>query len=130
MVNPVVDVVAGVTPGRRTLRILPVYPASAKAGLTSWEIGECVEEALRRAGKFVDPLPPEWRSSLDLWGRTEAFGAIHLPELYDVVAPARRRLVFDELFRLQLARRCGDGPSRTTPVRCTTTSRRARSPVP
>ena len=35
MVNPVVDVVAGVTPGRRTLRILPVYPASAKAGLTS-----------------------------------------------------------------------------------------------
>ena len=103
MVNPVVDVVAGVTPGRRTLRILPVYPASAKAGLTSWEIGECVEEALRRAGEFVDPLPAEWRSSLDLWGRTEAFGAIHLPESFDVVAPARRRLVFDELFRLQLA---------------------------
>jgi len=103
MVNPVVDVVAGVTPGRRTLRILPVYPASAKAGLTSWEIGECMEEALRRAGEFVDPLPAEWRSSLDLWGRTEAFGAIHLPESLDVVAPARRRLVFDELFRLQLA---------------------------
>ena len=103
MVNPVVDVVAGVTPGRRTLRILPVYPASAKAGLTSWEIGECVEEALRRAGEFADPLPPEWRSSLELWGRTEAFGAIHLPESYDVVTPARRRLVFDELFRLQLA---------------------------
>jgi len=103
MVNPVVDVVAGVTPGRRTLRILPVYPASAKAGLTSWEIGECVEEALRRAGEFVDPLPPEWRSSLDLWGRTESFGAIHLPESLDVVVPARRRLVFDELFRLQLA---------------------------
>jgi len=103
MVNPVVDVVAGVTPGRRTLRILPVYPASAKAGLTSWEIGECIEEALRRAGEFVDPLPPEWRSSLDLWGRTESFGAIHLPESLDVVVPARRRLVFDELFRLQLA---------------------------
>ena len=61
MVNPVVDVVAGVTPGRRTLRILPVYPASAKAGLTSWEIGECVEEALGRAGDFVDPLPAAWR---------------------------------------------------------------------
>ena len=103
MVNPVVDVVAGVTPGRRTLRILPVYPASAKAGLTSWEIGECVEEALRRAGEFVDPLPAEWRSSLDLWGRTESFGAIHLPESLEVVVPARRRLVFDELLRLQLA---------------------------
>jgi len=103
MVNPVVDVVAGVTPGRKTLRILPVYPASAKAGLTSWEIGECVEEALRRAGDFVDPLPAEWRASLGLWGRTEAFGAIHLPESLAVVEPASRRLVFDELLRLQLA---------------------------
>jgi ATP-dependent DNA helicase RecG len=103
MANPVVDVVAGVTPGRRTLRILPVYPASAKAGLTSWEIGEFVEEALGRAGEFVDPLPPEWRSSLGLWHRTEAFGAIHAPESLAAVEPARHRLVFDELLRLQLA---------------------------
>jgi ATP-dependent DNA helicase RecG len=103
MANPVVDVVAGVTPGRRTLRILPVYPASAKVGLTSWEIGSFVEEALNRAGEFADPLPDEWRSSLDLWGRSEAFSAIHLPESMAVVEPARRRLVFDELFRLQLA---------------------------
>ncbi len=103
MANPVVDVVAGVTPGRRTLRILPVYPASAKVGLTSWEISEFVAEALVRAGEFADPLPAEWRASIDLWGRTEAFGAIHAPESLDVVAPARRRLVFDELFRLQLA---------------------------
>ncbi len=103
MANPVVDVVAGVAPGRRTLRILPVYPASAKAGLTSWEIGEFVAEALARAGEFADPLPAEWRSELDLWDRTAAFGAIHAPESVDVVEPARRRLVFDELFRLQLA---------------------------
>jgi ATP-dependent DNA helicase RecG len=103
MANPVVDVVAGVTPGRRTLRILPVYPASAKAGLTSWEIGSFVEEALGRAGEFADPLPDEWRASLDLWGRTEAFGAIHAPESFEAKDAARRRLVFDELFRLQLA---------------------------
>ena len=103
MVNPVVDVVAGVTPGRRTLRILPVYPASAKAGLTSWEIGEFVAEALERAGEFADPLPVEWRDRIDLWDRTDAFRAIHGPESLNVVEPARRRLVFDELFRLQLA---------------------------
>jgi len=103
MANPVVDVVAGVTPGRRTLRILPVYPASAKAGLTSWEIGSFVEEALRRAGDFADPLPEQWRASLDLWDRTEAFGAIHAPESFEAKDAARRRLVFDELFRLQLA---------------------------
>ena len=103
MANPVVDVVAGVAPGRKTLRILPVYPASAKVGLTSWEIGSFIEEALRRAGELVDPLPPEWRSSLQMWERTEALHAIHQPESLDVIEPARRRLVFDELFRLQLA---------------------------
>jgi ATP-dependent DNA helicase RecG len=108
MANPVVDVVAGIdepilgTP-RRTLRILPIYPASAKAGLTSWEIGTFVEEALGRAGEFADPLGEEWRTSLDLWDRTAAMRAIHGPESMDVVGPARRRLIFDELFRLQLA---------------------------
>ncbi len=103
MVNPVVDVVAGLGSGRRTLRILPVYPASAKAGLTSWEMGTFVEEALGRAGELADPLSPEWRASLGLWDRTEAFGAAHLPESMEVVEPARRRLKFDELLRLQLA---------------------------
>jgi len=108
MVNPVVDVVAGVDEPavgrrRRTLRILPIYPASAKAGLTSWEIGTFVEEALTRAGELVDPLPPEWRDELGLIGRTKAFAAVHEPEALADVGPARRRLVFDELFRLQLA---------------------------
>src|SRR6185437_1824886 len=103
MANPVVDVIAGATPGRRTLRVLPVYPASAKVGLTSWEIGAFIEEALQRAGEFADPVPEEVRTSLDLQGRTESFDAIHRPESFAVIEPARRRLVFDELFRLQLA---------------------------
>jgi ATP-dependent DNA helicase RecG len=108
MVNPVVDVVAGVGEeavgrNRRTLRILPVYPASAKAGLTSWEIGTYIEEALERAGELADPLPDSWRTELDLWPRTEALRAIHGPSSMDEVAPAQRRLVFDELFRLQLS---------------------------
>jgi ATP-dependent DNA helicase RecG len=108
MVNPVVDVVAGVdeaTVGRqrRTLRILPVYPASAKAGLTSWEIGTFVEEALARAGELVDPLIGPYLDALALWDRTAAMRAIHGPESMEVVGPARRRLIFDELFRLQLA---------------------------
>jgi ATP-dependent DNA helicase RecG len=108
MVNPVVDVVAGVDDHvvgrqRRTLRILPVYPASAKAGLTSWEIGTFIEEALERAGAFLDPLAGPWLEELDLWDRTAAMRAIHEPESLEVVGPARRRLIFDELFRLQLA---------------------------
>ncbi len=56
-----------------------------------------------RAGEFADPVPEEWRTSLELWGRTESFEAIHRPESFEAKDRAHRRLVFDELFRLQLA---------------------------
>jgi ATP-dependent DNA helicase RecG len=38
-----------------------------------------------------------------LMDRDRAFGSIHFPDSLDDVAPARRRLVYDELFRLELA---------------------------
>ncbi|HLN17775.1 MAG TPA: ATP-dependent DNA helicase RecG [Acidimicrobiales bacterium] len=107
MVNPVVDLLVGVDGSprarERTGRVVPVYPASAKAGLSSWEIGNWVAEALERAGRFADPLPAEWRSALSLAGRNEALHDIHEPESMAEAGPARRRLAFDELFRLQLA---------------------------
>ncbi|MCA1691439.1 MAG: DNA helicase RecG, partial [Actinobacteria bacterium] len=98
MTNPVVDLV-----GNRTGRIVPVYPQSEKAGLTTWELGEWIEEALGRAGEFAEPLPLEWRDRLDLVDRTWAFNHIHNPESMAAAAAARKRLVLDELLRLQLA---------------------------
>ncbi len=95
--NPVVDLV-----GNRTGRIVPIYPTSEKTGIAGWEFGEWVEEALRRAGRLYDPLPPRWRSELELMDRTEAFGAIHAPKSFAEQERARRRLAFDELLRLQL----------------------------
>ncbi len=102
MTNPVVDVV-GAGAQQHTLRVIPVYPASAKAGLSSWEVGRWAEEAMRRSGTLADPLPEEWRHHFDLLDRTEAFRRVHLPEAMGDQAPGRRRLAFDELFRLQLA---------------------------
>ncbi len=98
MTNPLVDLV-----GNRTGRIVPVYPQSEKAGLTTWELAEWVEEALRRAGEFADPLPAEWRHRLQVVDRTWAFNQIHSPESLEAAEAARRRLVLDELLRLQLA---------------------------
>ena len=60
MTNPVVDVLVsteGSGRGARMLRVIPVYPASAKVGLSSWEVGEWVAEALRRVPSFADPVP-------------------------------------------------------------------------
>ena len=97
MTNPVVDLV-----GDRTGRIVPVYPQSEKAGLSSWEIGDWVSEALRRARPFGDPLPEPWRRRLELPDRDWAMHQIHAPDSMADSQMARRRLAFDELLRLQL----------------------------
>jgi len=101
MSNPIVDLV-----GDRTGRIVPVYPQSDKAGLSTWEIAGWVENALERTlavRGFADPLPVEVRRRYDLTDRARAFRGIHLPETMAEAQVARRRLVFDELFRVQLA---------------------------
>ena len=97
MTNPVVDLI-----GDRTGRIIPIYPQSEKADLKTWEIASWVEEALQRAGDFTDPVPPTAKDRLDLVDRTWAFHQIHDPESLKAAAAARKRLAFDELFRLQM----------------------------
>ncbi|MBO0728217.1 MAG: ATP-dependent DNA helicase RecG [Acidimicrobiaceae bacterium] len=97
MTNPVVDLV-----GDRTGRIVPVYPQSEKAGLTSWDVGEWVGEALRRVRQFVDPVPERWLEQLHLPSRDWAIRQIHQPDTDEARYAARRRLAFDELLRLQV----------------------------
>jgi ATP-dependent DNA helicase RecG len=83
-------------------RIYPIYPLSEKARLTSIAIGRIAAEALNRAKDFADPVAPEWRDRYSLVDRTTAFNHIHRPATMEETSPARRRLAFDELFRLQL----------------------------
>ena len=87
----------------RTGRIFPVYPLTEKANLTSARLARYVAEALDRAGEFADPVPDRWRRRYRLVDRTIAFNGIHRPTTMGEIEPARRRLAFDELFRLQLA---------------------------
>ncbi|MCH2412433.1 MAG: ATP-dependent DNA helicase RecG, partial [Acidimicrobiales bacterium] len=100
MTNPIVDLV-----GDRTGRIVAVYPQSESAGLQSWDLDGLVGEALRRVMMkrgFDDPLPEGVRERFRLVDRSTAYGGIHRPESMQEVAEARRRLVFDELLRIQL----------------------------
>ncbi len=103
MTNPVVDLV-----GDKTGRIIPVYPQSEKSGLQSWDVAEWVAEILRRTvpptGRgLLDPLPEYLLDEHDFITREAAFQGIHQPESFAEITEARKRLVFDELFRLQLA---------------------------
>jgi ATP-dependent DNA helicase RecG len=106
MTNPVVDVVVGVSGEERDPskvgRMVAIYPASGKAGLTSWEMGGFIEESLRRAGPLFDPLSEGERLELDLVDRTQAYWRIHLPRDFPDTLSARKRLAFDEFLRLQL----------------------------
>jgi len=97
LTNPQVDLL-----GSRAGRVVPLYPASERAGIASWEIADLVDEALQRAGTFADPLPARWRRELGLVDRTTAMRQVHRPGSVADTAVARRRLAFDELLWLQL----------------------------
>ena len=99
MTNPVVDLV-----GDRTGRIIPVYPQSEKAGVRTWQIADHVANALDRceARSIADPLPVSVLQRFDFVGRHTALDGIHRPATMGESSEARRRLMFDELLRVQL----------------------------
>jgi ATP-dependent DNA helicase RecG len=103
MTNPIVDLI-----GDKTGRIVPIYPQSEKAGLSSWEIASWVEEAMERtagptARGIADPVPEWVLDRYDLVTRGEALAGIHAPDSMAHKEVARKRLVLDELLRVQLA---------------------------
>ncbi|CAN5166655.1 ATP-dependent DNA helicase RecG [soil metagenome] len=100
MTNPVVDLI-----GDRTGRIVPIYPQSEKAGINTYEMADWVAETLRRCEPrgLADPVPATALARWGFVGRTTAFRAIHTPDSMPEMLGARRRLVFDELLRIQLA---------------------------
>lgn len=98
LTNPIMDPV-----GDDTLAVIPIYPQSAKARVTTWEVQMAVSEALRRLGTLTDPLPPAVVEGLELMSRQEALLAIHRPTSLAEADRARERLAFDELFRMQAA---------------------------
>jgi ATP-dependent DNA helicase RecG len=100
MTNPVVDLI-----GDKTGRVVPIYPQSEKAGLSTWELGGWVAEVLRRSQPrgIAEPVPEVVLDRFGLMGRHEALHGIHAPETMEEKDESRRRLVFDELLRIQLA---------------------------
>ncbi len=113
MTNPIVDLV-----GDETGVIVPVYPQSEKAGVVTKDIRKAVAKALQKATQsltgadgsvitpargIADPVPRSVREQYNLTSRSNAIVGIHAPESMGQMIEARKRLVFDELFRVQLA---------------------------
>ncbi|MBT8240669.1 MAG: ATP-dependent DNA helicase RecG, partial [Acidimicrobiia bacterium] len=104
MTSPVVDLV-----GDQTGKIIPVYPQSEKAGVSSADLARYIGEALRRtitnedARSLVDPLPGWILTERNMIDRASAMLGIHTPETHEQISHSRRRLIFDELFRMQVS---------------------------
>ncbi|MPZ90899.1 MAG: ATP-dependent DNA helicase RecG [Actinobacteria bacterium] len=81
-------------------RIIPIYPATAD--LSSDEIRRLIWDNLNQTGDVMDPLPDELRSRLHLMKRGDALRLYHFPDDMTDVQSAENRLVFDEVFTLQL----------------------------
>jgi ATP-dependent DNA helicase RecG len=84
------------------LQITAIYPQSDKLRLYSKDFRGWLSESLRRTRDLVEPLPSWLLDQHDFVDRTAAFWGIHLPESMREAEEARRRLVFDELLRIQL----------------------------
>ncbi|MDR1693033.1 MAG: ATP-dependent DNA helicase RecG [Oscillospiraceae bacterium] len=99
--------------GNATGRILPVYRATA--GLSQGTLRSAARQALAKT-EPKEVLPDDLRQRYTLCHASFALENIHYPQNAELLAVARRRLVFEELLLLQLglaARRVGRaaGPS-------------------
>ncbi|WP_204104591.1 MULTISPECIES: ATP-dependent DNA helicase RecG [Spirulina sp. CCY15215] len=81
-------------------RILPVYPLTE--GVSADVVRRAVLAALPACDRLEDPLPQEIKQQYGLIDLKEAIANIHFPGDREALTHARRRLVFDEFFYLQL----------------------------
>ncbi len=80
--------------------LLPIYPATED--LPTWKLATWVEAALDQVPPLLDWLGTDVLDRFDHVGLDEAVRWIHHPPDRESLAAARRRLVFDELYTLQL----------------------------
>ena len=82
-------------------RIVPVYPLTE--GLTQRPRRTIAYEIVQGyAGLVPDWLPERLRRAHDLRPGLDAYRAIHFPESFEAVEPARRRFVYEDFFQLEL----------------------------
>jgi len=80
--------------------VIAVYPATKD--VSSGRLRRVIAALLDRHGRLPDFLPEHLRRAHGLIARGEAMQTIHRPEDLAAVERARRRLVYDELFVLQV----------------------------
>ncbi|MEE0708844.1 MAG: ATP-dependent DNA helicase RecG [Gemmiger sp.] len=79
---------------------VPVYHGTE--GLPASRQANCAHAALAYVQELQDPLPPELLVRYKMPSKAEAVRAVHEPKDQADLAAARRRLIFEELYLLQI----------------------------
>lgn len=83
-----------------TGRIVPIYPLVS--GLTQKALQKAIREIIHLADGIKDYIPQEILEKFSLYPLNKAVRHIHMPESAEDFEAARRRLAFNELYKLQL----------------------------
>ena len=101
--NPELEVLddsGGAIESMKVGRLIPVYPLTE--GVDAGSVRRAILAAMPAAKMLPESLPDDLRERYGLMGLADAVTNIHFPLDRDCLAAARRRLVFDEFFYLQL----------------------------
>lgn len=83
-------------------RPYPIYPS--KGGLNPTFIRDIIQRALQTLSFGMDPIPKDVTQELGILCLLDAYMGIHQPKNIYEADSARKRLIFDEFFYLQLGR--------------------------
>ncbi len=81
-------------------RIVPIYPLTE--GIRQKRMRQIVYNALQYLNQMPDDLPPAIVQRVGLMSLPDALRQIHFPDSAEQIEPARRRLVFEEFFLMQV----------------------------
>lgn len=80
--------------------IVPVYPLTK--GITQGDIRKYEKEAIKHVDEVVDFMPPSIIERKNLCPIKEAMVNIHFPDDEEALNEARKRIIYDELFLMQI----------------------------
>jgi ATP-dependent DNA helicase RecG len=100
MDSPAYDLLSSSGEAVHTGRIVPIYPATER--LSATQLRRLLHSAFDRLGRIPDPVPASVRTERNLMSKETATRLVHFPDDLDQIPDARRRLVFEELFVLQI----------------------------
>ncbi len=105
IVNPDYDIIgspggSSVAEQVHTGRIVPVYPCTS--GVTSAMLRRLISRALAYVPGLLDPIPERVRDGFKILPIEKALKQIHFPESPDDLKQAWRRMIFEEIFLLQV----------------------------